>query len=174
MASVGHIAVGLCLGRYLLPAKSPKKTWLGMGIMAALALLPDADVVAFVLRIPYSAPFGHRGASHSLAIGIVAGLVLGTLLAPMFMGRIRTTLAAVLAVTSHGLLDALTDGGLGVALLWPYARTRFFAPLRPIPVAPIGLGLLSDRGLSVLCHETLYFLPLFVLALWPLRKNRVR
>lgn len=171
MASVGHLAVGLCLGRYLLPSVSTKQTWLGMGIMAALALLPDADVIAFVLRIPYAAPWGHRGASHSLALGIAGGLLCGTLLSPLWSSRFRTIFAATIAIVSHGLLDCLTDGGLGVALLWPYSLTRYFAPLRPIPVAPIGLGLLSSRGLAVLFTETIYFLPLFVLALWPQKKR---
>jgi inner membrane protein len=171
MASVGHLAVGLCLGRYLLPAASAKKTWLGMGLMAALALLPDADVIAFLLRIPYSAPWGHRGASHSLALGAATGLLCGALLSPLWPSRIRTTLAATLAIVSHGLLDTLTDGGLGVALLWPYSLTRYFAPLRPIPVAPIGLALLTKPGLAVLVTETFYFLPLLVLSLWPHRRK---
>ena len=172
MASIGHVAVGLCLGRCLLPSASSLKNWLGMGILAALALLPDADVIAFALRIPYSAPWGHRGASHSLLLGILAGLLFGMILGQFWQSRLRTTLAATLAVVSHGLLDTLTDGGLGVALLWPYLRKRFFAPVRPIPVAPIGFGLLSDHGLHVIWTETLYFLPLLIVALWP-RSKRV-
>ncbi len=170
MASIGHLAVGLCLGRYLLPAVSPMRNRLGMGILAALALLPDADVIGFALRIPYAAPWGHRGASHSLALGVLAGLVFGMILGRFWPSRIRTTLAATLAVVSHGLLDTLTDGGLGVALFWPYLRKRFFAPVRPIPVAPIGLGLLSDHGIQVILTETLYVLPLLLLALWPRRQ----
>jgi hypothetical protein len=39
MASIGHLAVGLCLGRYLLPAASPMKNKLGMGILAALQVI---------------------------------------------------------------------------------------------------------------------------------------
>ena len=34
------------------------------GVIAAM--LPDADVLAFALHIPYADAFGHRGASHSL------------------------------------------------------------------------------------------------------------
>ncbi len=131
------------------------------------ALLPDADVIAFALRIPYSAPWGHRGASHSLAIGLLTGFVIGLLLSRWFGGLARTVSAACLAVLSHGLLDTLTDSGLGVALLWPYSLTRFFAPIQPLPVAPIGFGLLSDRGLHVLLSEAIAFLPLWAYALWP-------
>lgn len=74
-----------------------------------------------------------------------------------------------MAVGSHGLLDALTDGGLGAALLWPFSNERMFAPVRPLPVAPIGARMLSSRGLYVATVELLWFLPLWAYALWPRR-----
>jgi hypothetical protein len=40
---------------------------------AALAMAPDLDVWAFRLGIPYQAPLGHRGFTHSLAFALVAG-----------------------------------------------------------------------------------------------------
>jgi len=85
-----------------------------------LAMLPDLDVVAFKLGIPYAAEFGHRGASHS----VVAALTIGLCAAPIIARWLRvpllpTAVAAALAVLSHGPLDMLTDGGLGVAALWP-------------------------------------------------------
>ncbi|MHC4444672.1 MAG: hypothetical protein ACYTF1_17650 [Planctomycetota bacterium] len=39
---------------------------------------------------------------------------------------------------SHGLLYALTDGGLGIALLSPFDTTRYFFGWIPIQVSPIG------------------------------------
>ena len=46
---------------------------LGAGVVAAV--LPDADVLAFALHIPYADAFGHRGASHSLLFaGLLAAL----------------------------------------------------------------------------------------------------
>jgi len=45
-----------------------------------------------------------------------------------------------LATASHGLLDALTDGGLGVAFFAPFDNHRYFLPWRPIHVSPIGAG----------------------------------
>ncbi|MES2393408.1 MAG: metal-dependent hydrolase [Acidobacteriota bacterium] len=45
----------------------------------------------------------------------------------------------LVAMASHGLLDALTTGGRGVALLWPFSEARFFAPWRVIRVSPIGV-----------------------------------
>jgi inner membrane protein len=53
--------------------------------------------------------------------------------------------------------------------LWPFSLERFFAPWRPIPVAPIGFGFLSARGMRVAGVELVAFAPLFVYALWPRR-----
>jgi inner membrane protein len=77
---------------------------------------------------------------------------------------------AVAVAASHPLLDAVTDGGLGVALLWPFSNERFFAPWRPLPVAPIGARMLSPRGLHVVLVEMLWSWPLLVWALWPRRR----
>ena len=35
---------------------------------SALSLAPDLDVIAFRFGIPYSAPFGHRGAAQSILV----------------------------------------------------------------------------------------------------------
>ncbi len=166
MASIGHIAVGLVASRH---TGQPRSGGVGAALLLSiLSLLPDVDVVAFRLGIPYSAPFGHRGATHSLAAALACGVIAGALWA--WLGR-RGPGAAILTCTavvaSHGLLDMLTDGGLGVALLWPFSDERFFAPWRPLPVAPIGRRLLSARGLSVLGREALLFLPAWLYALWP-------
>ena len=40
----------------------------------------------------------------------------------------------------------MIDGGLGCALFWPFDLTRYFAPWRPIPVAPIGMDFFSPHG----------------------------
>ena len=85
------------------------------------------------------------------ARGIRVGLFIGTIIA------------------THGPLDALTDGGEGVALLWPFSTQRFFFPWRPLPVAPIGIHFLSRAGLAVAKVEILAFAPLFLFGLWPRR-----
>ena len=59
--------------------------------------------------------------------------------------------AAVTA--SHGILDALTDGGLGIAFFSPFDTHRYFFPWRPIQVSPIGPGFFSARGVRVLASE---------------------
>jgi inner membrane protein len=133
-----------------------------MLVFSALSLLPDADVVAFALRVPYSAPYGHRGATHSLAFAALVGLG-----AWLVRRDRRTALVVALTVVTHPLLDALTDGGLGVALLFPFSNARYFAPFTPLPVAPIGAHLWSARGLYVVLVEAVAFLPCWAWALRP-------
>jgi len=165
MASlIGHGALGLLAARYGADAKA--RSWASLG-MVALSMLPDADVVAFALGIPYSAPFGHRGATHSLLFAAVAGAA-----AALAVRRPRLIPWCVALVASHPLLDALTDGGLGVALLWPFSDARFFFPWRPIPVSPIGAGFLSLRGLRVTVAELVLFAPFYALALIGRRATR--
>lgn len=135
-----------------------------------LPILPDIDVLAFRLGIPYENLFGHRGIVHSLAFAAVAAGVATLLVRPSLTERWRNRpwllwcgLFALAA--SHGLLDALTNGGLGIALLAPFDRTRYFFPVTPIAVSPIGLwGFLSRQGVTVLLSEMLWvWLPLAVI-----------
>jgi inner membrane protein len=160
MASLGHVAVGMAAAR--LHPSAPMGR--GMVLWSLLSLAPDADIVGFSLGVAYGDPWGHRGATHSLTLALVGGAVA---FAVARRGRTALLLTAVLA--SHGLLDTLTDGGLGAALLWPFSLTRFFAPWRPIPVAPIGLALFSPRGLYCAATELVMFAPLW---LWALLSRR--
>jgi len=81
-----------------------------------------------------------------------------------------------LATASHGLLDAMTDGGLGVAFFAPFENRRYFLPWRPIQVSPIGIGrFFSERGVAIFQSELLWiWLPAAVLAVsaWILRRPR--
>jgi inner membrane protein len=79
------------------------------------------------------------------------------------------------ATASHGLLDAMTDGGLGVAFLSPLDNRRYFLPWTPIRVSPIGVArFFGARGFAVLQTEVLWiWLPAAVLAMcaWILRRH---
>jgi inner membrane protein len=61
-----------------------------------------------------------------------------------------------IVTASHGALDAMTDGGLGIAFFAPFDNTRYFFPFRPIKVSPIGLSFFSARGLDVIWSELLW------------------
>ena len=124
---------------------------------AVCAALPDLDVIAFRFGVPYASMLGHRGISHSLcfAAALAAVLVATGFRGGSASGR-RAFAYLVLATASHGLLDAMTDGGLGPALLAPFTGARYFFPFRPIRVAPIGVGrFFTDEGLRVLRSEAL-------------------
>jgi inner membrane protein len=88
----------------------------------------------------------------------------------MEVGALRVGITVAIVVATHGVLDAMTDGGKGVALLWPFSVQRFFLPWRPIPVAPIGVGMVSARGLYVALVEVVEFAPLVAYALLARRK----
>jgi inner membrane protein len=162
MASIGHIAVGMAAARAYDPERRPR--WTSMALWSALSLLPDIDVVGFLRGVPYGAPWGHRGATHSLTLAIAGGVATG--LAARWFKRpaLRTAMFAAVVLASHGLLDTMTDGGLGAALLWPFRLTRDFAPWRPIPVAPIGLDFFTLDGATVALSELLLLLPLWLFA----------
>lgn len=131
------------------------------------AAVPDLDVVSFAFGIPYGHPLGHRGVSHSLAFAALLG-ALAAFAAPWLKSS-RLTAFAMVAVSaaSHGLLDAATTGGKGVALLAPFTMKRYFFPWRPIQVSPIGIGrFFSGSGAAVALSELRWvWLPVLTLSL---------
>jgi hypothetical protein len=72
-----------------------------------------------------------------------------------------------LSTVSHGVLDAMTTGGLGVAFFSPFSNERLFLPWRVIEVSPIGVSrFFSLRGLEVLASEvTTVWIPCLLFAL---------
>ncbi|WP_457894919.1 metal-dependent hydrolase [Stenotrophomonas hibiscicola] len=160
---ITHAAVPLALwcaaDRGRIPA------WLlAAGVVAAM--LPDADVLAFALHIPYADAFGHRGASHSLLFaGVLAVLAAvwgffgsrrpwsADVCQPRLASTVQAAAFVFVCAASHPLLDAMTSGGLGVALAWPWSEQRFFAPWRPIRVSPFAPQFFSARGIATLLSE---------------------
>ncbi|MEE9889568.1 metal-dependent hydrolase [Stenotrophomonas maltophilia] len=181
---ITHAAVPLALwcaaDRGRIPA------WLlAAGVVAAM--LPDADVLAFALHIPYADAFGHRGASHSLLFACVLAALAAvwaffgsgrpwsaphssgsrrpwsavsrqprlapTQRGPTLASTVQAAVFVFICAASHPLLDAMTSGGLGVALAWPWSEQRFFAPWRPIRVSPFAPQFFSARGIATLLSE---------------------
>lgn len=148
---LGHTAPALCLGlacgRNLVP-------WRLLIVGVLFAILPDLDVLGFRFGVRYADILGHRGLSHSLLAALLAGLI-GFLTAPFLRsGRFTAFLVCGGAVATHILLDAMTDGGLGVAVFWPWSEQRYFLPWRPIAVSPFSLErLLSSSGVRVFASE---------------------
>jgi inner membrane protein len=157
---MSHAIVPLTFAAAVGPARiSPKLAIAG----AVLAMAPDADVVGFALGIEYGDPWGHRGATHSFAFAAIVAAVLA-----LIWREARSLLAFAFlsfAMASHGLLDTLTDGGLGAGLFWPFDDARIFAPQTPIRVSPIGADFFSARGVETLMSEMRWiWLPCLILA----------
>jgi inner membrane protein len=150
---------GAGLGALLAPTAAPPGYY---GLCAALALLPDADVITFPLGIPYASWYGHRGFSHSFAFAFLAAIAAAALAAPLLgLAWLRLLGPFVAVITTHALFDALTNGGCGVALFAPFDNRRYFFPWRPIQVSPIGLGVFSRWGWRALVSEMVWvWLPL--------------
>ena len=163
MATIGHLALGLAAGR-LQPDRRHRARRLVL--YAALAAAPDLDLVPYLFGRGDLVPLGHRGATHSLAFAAAAGLAVA--LAWPGASRARTFLFASLALASHALVDPLSAGSYGPALLWPFSDLRFtWGGFQPIPETPIGPELLELDGLLHLALEAALFAPLAVYALWP-------
>jgi inner membrane protein len=171
MASLGHVAVGMAAARMSSAGRTP--SWLARAGWSALSLLPDVDVIGFSMGVEYGDPWGHRGATHSLTFALALALGVSALSRALRLTRLRTFAIAACVLVSHGLLDTLTDGGLGCALLWPFDLTRYFAPWNPIPVAPIGLAFFTPEGLVISLAELVLFAPLLVYAVAGTRRVSV-
>ncbi|MFC7422039.1 metal-dependent hydrolase [Iodobacter arcticus] len=118
-----------------------------------LSILPDLDVIAFRLGIPYASQWGHRGFTHSISTALLMALFCTLFYKKLNSNKLSVFIFSFISMVSHPLLDALTDGGLGVALLWPFSFERFFLPWRIISVSPIGSSFFSVRGLLVIQSE---------------------
>lgn len=144
------LAVGLGLGRKVI-----SKRLLLCGAIGSI--LPDLDVLAFRLGIPYTAEFGHRGFSHSLLFAFTVALLGACCCRYLHSTFLRALTFLFFAIASHGILDMFTNGGLGIALFWPYCEQRHFVPMQVIEVSPLGLNrFFSARGMAVLRSELIW------------------
>jgi len=167
--SIGHLVVGLAASR-LHAGKEPLRAR-DTAALVALATLPDLDFVARSLGAAPGSPWLHRGATHSVALGLAAAaalVALGWLGGP---GRRRwALLCGALAAVSHPVLDAFTWGGAGIMFWWPLDTARHLAPFHLLEASPMGRGLLSAAGGAFLAWEATLFSPLLLWALWPRRR----
>lgn len=159
---ISHAAVPLALGLGLGEKRIPRKL-LATGIIAAM--LPDADVILFRFGATYDSVWSHRGFSHSLGFALALGLAAALLLR-------RSTPPAVafafvsFSAASHGLLDMLTNGGHGIAFVWPLSGARYFFDWRPIQVSPLAASRFVAKAAAVARTEVLWiWLPALIVAL---------
>lgn len=147
-----HVVVALSAGAAWHP---PGRAWRVALLASVCAVFPDIDSIGFLLGVPYQHPWGHRGMTHSLLFATVLAAVVTTLALRDARPRMLASwLLLTLVTASHGLLDAMTDGGLGIAFFAPFDNQRYFLPWRPIRTSPIHPGLFFvGRGWDIIVNE---------------------
>lgn len=148
-----HIAVPLAIGLGL-GKKRVSRPLLVAGLFASV--FPDLDVLGAQFGIAFASEWGHRGFSHSIVFAILCGLLALLFSRQLQAGKLSAFLFISICTLSHPLLDALSNGGLGVALYWPFDNTRHFFQWRPIEVAHIGLRFFLEDTYSVLKTEIIW------------------
>ncbi|MFL5754211.1 MAG: metal-dependent hydrolase [Bacteroidia bacterium] len=157
MASLfGHAALG-----YTISKLSARKLLLKTVLLCIVCtIIPDADFIGYKLGVPYDSTFGHRGFSHSIFFALLFALLITAAFYKSgysILEKRKLFLLFFICTLSHGLLDSLTNGGLGVAYFSPFSNTRYFFPWRPIQVSPLGAAkFFSERGLRVIKSEALW------------------
>jgi len=155
VASVlSHPAVPLALTAAAGTRVIPPRLAIAAGIAS---VLPDIDAIGYWAGVPYDSPLGHRGFTHSLFFALVVALIAAAILSKQAVPAGLAFGVVFVAAASHGLLDAMTSGGRGIAFFSPFSNARFHLPWRPIRVSPIGVApFFSARGLAVLKSELVW------------------
>ena len=156
MASAFGHAASIIGFKQLFPNKTFGKKTLLIGIVSAI--LPDVDVLAYKFGITAPDILAHRGLTHSILFAAIWSVII------LFIFHRKEKrhyfllmVFYFLCTASHGLLDAMTNGGDGITFLLPFTTERYFLPWRNIQVSPIGLeDFFSEWGLEVLVSEFKY------------------
>lgn len=180
MASIfGHAIAAVAIGN---TSGTFYKSTLFWVLAIFCCAIPDADVVMFKFNIPYEHPFGHRGFTHSLFFA----LLLAVIIKSTFYSSIKLNskkglliiLLFFLITASHGVLDAMTNGGKGIAFFGPFDNTRYFLPWRPIQVSPMSAArFFTERGVEIMMNEIIWIgIPgsLFILVTSLIKKVRAK
>jgi inner membrane protein len=137
-------------------------------------VLPDLDVIIHQMGVAHESVWNHRGFTHSLLFAFLLALAAKAFFFKEHPWKSKAAWTWVclffVAAASHGVLDALTDGGSGVAFFAPFDNTRYFLPWQPLRVAPLSVKkFIEGRAIPVLVSEFKWvWLPL--LGLWVLKR----
>jgi inner membrane protein len=152
-----HAVVGLGLAKVFTSRRLPPLFWILAGL---LPIVPDFDSFS---SYSYGSMWGHRGFTHSLCFALGIGLIAAGAASRCLKIDFWPLLGFFFLITaSHGILDALTDGGFGIPFFWPFSPHRY-GPYGPIHVADIGFEIPDPRVSRSVRTELLYvWLPLAV------------
>ena len=134
---LGHAAAGLAITSAFHRDRLPKRTWV---LAAFCAVAPDLDWFVSLLNLHRGHVLNHRGAAHSLFAALLVAAAVYFLGFRKDQRRGAVWLCLTVAALSHGLLDACTAGGVGVALFMPFSETRWACIWQPGQVAPLPYG----------------------------------
>jgi inner membrane protein len=172
-SSFSHAIAAVALGRAYTTRALPLRFWV---LAVGCALAPDLDIVGARFGIHYNDLLGHRGLTHSFLFAIVlSGLVvlLGFRKPVNGVSRLALFVFFFLATASHGILDAMVDGTLGVAFFGPFTPERYFLPWRPIVSSPIGWAFFSYAGATVIMNEFVWlWVPSLIVIFAPWLRKR--
>jgi inner membrane protein len=152
-----HAVAGAAVGSALAPPRSTRPVWIAAALCAAL---PDIDALGRPFgSLRYEAILGgHRGFTHSVPFAAVLAALItwGVFRQPRWNGvRPRLWATFFIATVSHGIFDALSTIGNGVAFWAPFSWTHYefgWQPLGDIGPGPRG----PERLLSILGNELLW------------------
>lgn len=173
---IAHAVTGIALSSTI----SQKEQWLRVGILAVIcSIAPDIDAIGFRIGIPYQHWLGHRGLSHSIVFAALLGIIALLFISEKSIKR-KCLYFCVFFGSGilHDILDAMTNGGLGVAFFSPFIDTRYFLPRKPIEVSPLSIRrFLALRGWEVIKSELLWViipsLCFMVMAVFYRRKKKL-
>jgi inner membrane protein len=160
---------------------------------AVVALVPDLDLFAGWVGGPFFNWVHHRGLTHSILFGVVAGILFGWLIwrwhcwrygrhDPRVEGDARRAWIwlAVLALTTHPIIDVFTS--YGTQWLYPITNTRFainaLAIIDPVYslalVAAVLVGVLA-RTRATLAQDVaaaaLIFVSIYTIGAWAINER---
>ena len=165
MATVAHLAAGALCGA-VYARKTGSSPVVSVPLFATLALSPDLDFVAVQLGSD-GTPLEHRAMTHAISFAVVVGMALGAALARA-PHRLFAGLVALVALASHGVLDAMTANAPGPRLWWPFASAHVTFGWQPIPGTEFWQEYFTLSAAPVLAVESVLSLPLVLTALWVL------
>jgi inner membrane protein len=155
---ITHAVVGACAGVAVANGTTPRRL---LAISVLCATLPDIDILSFLFGIPYDDLFGHRGITHAILFAALAGMAMVPFffreVSPLSRVGISYALYFCSLIFMHGVLDAFTNGGEGVAFLAPFDNRRYFAEFTPIEVSPVNiLAFFDGRGYGIILSEIIW------------------
>lgn len=145
-----HAVVGFGIAQVYTPGRL---RWLYWTLAALLAIFPDFDVFS---SAAYGALMGHRGITHTLVVALWMAFLVASLSYRPLKGNLwALTGIFFLASASHGLLDALTRGGMPIPFFWPLTDERY-GNWGPIPVSDLAFEIPDPSRSRALRSELLW------------------